>query len=60
VYQIARSLTRCGVGIDYAKVATEKSHALDVFYIRDARGFRLSEDQMREVESALLDDLGNG
>ncbi len=54
VHRIANTLASAGVTITFAKVATEKSHALDIFYVTDADGLKLSARDMKDVEKALL------
>ncbi|RMG45331.1 MAG: ACT domain-containing protein, partial [Acidobacteria bacterium] len=56
-YTIASTLTALGLNITFAKVATEKNLAVDVFYVTDARGEKLTADIMAEVERALLEAL---
>jgi [protein-PII] uridylyltransferase len=54
VYKIASTLAALGLDIHFAKIATEKSHALDVFYVTGGEG-KLQTDQMAEVERRLLE-----
>ncbi|HYE66731.1 MAG TPA: [protein-PII] uridylyltransferase [Pyrinomonadaceae bacterium] len=56
-YRIASTLAALGLDIDCAKIATEKSDALDVFYVTNANGLKLSEAEMRAVEEALTRSL---
>jgi [protein-PII] uridylyltransferase len=55
-FRIARVLTANGLDIALAKIATDKSQALDVFYVTRAGG-KLSPEETRTVEGALLDAL---
>ena len=57
VYKIARTMADLGLDIVCARIATEKSDALDVFYVTDGDGTKLSEEQMRKVEDALIHEL---
>ncbi len=57
-YKIASCLTGLGLNITFAKIATEKSHALDVFYVTDTKGKKLAPTEMLDVESALVEALG--
>jgi [protein-PII] uridylyltransferase len=59
VYRIARTLAACGCEISFAKLATEKNHALDVFYVRDSTGSRLDSEHMQSVAGALSEALGS-
>jgi [protein-PII] uridylyltransferase len=63
-FRIASVLSANGLDIAFAKVATEKSHALDVFYVTGAEGGPLTADESARVEAALLAALdprqGNG
>lgn len=56
-YRIASELTASSLNIVCAKIATEKSDALDVFYVTDTEGAKLSEAAMRELEVTLADKL---
>ena len=58
VYTIARTLAQLGLDISLAKIATEKSQALDVFYVTDGRGRRSPRETSARVEAALLVALG--
>jgi [protein-PII] uridylyltransferase len=59
-YKIARTLAAVGLNITFAKIATEKSHALDVFYATHASGRKLIPTELPAVEHALLESLGGG
>jgi [protein-PII] uridylyltransferase len=52
-YKIASALAALGLDIVCAKIATEKSDALDVFYVTDADGMKLSPAIMQSVEASL-------
>jgi len=54
VYRISTTLASLGIDISLAKIATEKSQALDVFYVTNARGSALLPDEQTEVERALV------
>jgi [protein-PII] uridylyltransferase len=56
-YKIAAVATALGLEITYAKITTEKSDALDVFYVTDANGRRLSEEMMQKIEVAMMEKL---
>jgi [protein-PII] uridylyltransferase len=56
-YKIASILAALGLDIVCARIATEKTDALDVFYVTNADGLKLSEAAMREVELLLIDKL---
>jgi [protein-PII] uridylyltransferase len=51
-FRIASALSGCGLGIGFAKIATEKSHALDVFYVAGPAG-KLDAGETARVESVL-------
>jgi [protein-PII] uridylyltransferase len=53
VFRIASVLGAHGLNISFAKIATEKSHALDVFYVTDARGEKVDAEEMPRLEAAL-------
>jgi [protein-PII] uridylyltransferase len=56
-YRIASTLAALGLNITFAKVASDKSRAWDVFYVTDAAGRKLQEARMQEVEQALSQAL---
>jgi [protein-PII] uridylyltransferase len=59
-YTLAHALAELGLDISFARIATAKALALDVFYVRDAQGRKLTPDSLAGVEQALLDALGAG
>jgi [protein-PII] uridylyltransferase len=58
-YKIASVLVALNLDIVWARVATEKSDALDVFYVTDANGLKLSEPLMRTLRTALTEKLSS-
>ncbi len=56
-YKIASVLARLGVEIVCARIATERSDALDVFYVTDGDGLKLTEEITKTVERALTNEL---
>lgn len=52
-YKIASTLTSLDLDIVFAKVATEKHLALDIFYITNAMGEKLVDDVLPAIEDAL-------
>jgi [protein-PII] uridylyltransferase len=56
-YKIASAIAALSLSITFAKITTEKSHALDVFYVTDARGRKLNMTDLQAVERALLEAL---
>ena len=56
-YRIARTLANFNLNIIFAKLATEKSHAFDVFYVRDASGGKVTDaGRLHEIEERLRTD----
>lgn len=56
-YRIATTLASLNLNIVFAKLATEQSHAFDVFYVRDTRGGKVIEPgRVREIEERLRAD----
>jgi [protein-PII] uridylyltransferase len=53
-WTIAATLAALGMDISFAKVATAKALALDVFYVTDGRGQKLESESLPRVEAALL------
>jgi [protein-PII] uridylyltransferase len=56
-YKIASALASRRLDIVCAKIATEKSDALDVFYVTDADGLKLTPDMMQAAADALTEKL---
>jgi [protein-PII] uridylyltransferase len=56
-HKIASALALVGTDIVCARIATEKADALDVFYVTDRAGLKLSLEAMREVETTLKERL---
>lgn len=57
-YKISNALSALGLQIAFAKIGTEKNLALDVFYVTDSAGSKLTPAGMELVERALIDALG--
>jgi [protein-PII] uridylyltransferase len=58
-YKVASVLASLGLDIVCARIATEKSDALDVFYVTDASGEKLSDDMTSSVETNLTNALSS-
>jgi [protein-PII] uridylyltransferase len=56
-YKIASALAALNLDIVCAKIATEKSDALDVFYVTDGDGMKLSQSRMQSVQVSLAEML---
>ena len=56
-YKIASALAALELDIVCAKIATEKSNALDVFYVTDGEGMKLSQSRMQSVQVSLAEML---
>jgi [protein-PII] uridylyltransferase len=56
-YKIASVLTAFGLDIACARIATEKSDALDVFYVTTAGASKLDETAMRDLEESITNAL---
>jgi [protein-PII] uridylyltransferase len=57
VYKIASALASLGLDIVCAKIATEKSDALDVFYVTDGEGLKLTPVKLESVKLQLAELL---
>jgi [protein-PII] uridylyltransferase len=57
-WTIAGTLAQLGLDISFAKIATAKALALDVFYVTGAGGGKLAPEDLAGVEEALLAALG--
>ena len=53
LYSLAGCLNRLGLNIAFAKLATEKAMAFDVFYLTDPSTGKLTEDRWEDVFSAI-------
>ncbi|MCG3162799.1 MAG: Bifunctional uridylyltransferase/uridylyl-removing enzyme [Acidobacteria bacterium] len=56
-YKIANTLTSLDLDIVFAKVATEKHLALDVFYVTNAAGEKLADADLPVIEDAIRNAL---
>lgn len=56
-YRIASTLSALGLDIVFAKVATEKHLALDIFYVVNESGDKLPDESLHLVEQALQEAL---
>ncbi len=53
-YQVAKTLASFQLNIVFAKLATEKSYAFDVFYVNDANGRKVVDrQQVKELDDRL-------
>ncbi|CAK0753881.1 (Protein-PII) uridylyltransferase / (Protein-PII)-UMP uridylyl-removing enzyme [uncultured Gammaproteobacteria bacterium] len=60
LYEVTRTLTRLSLQISSAKVSTYGAKAIDVFYIKDIFGLKIShEAKLSEIRRRLLDALGD-
>ncbi len=57
-YTLSHTLSGLGLDLRFARIATEKALALDVFYVTDAEGRKLAPEARAGVEEALLSALG--
>ncbi|MFH1024422.1 MAG: HD domain-containing protein [Planctomycetota bacterium] len=53
LHDIAASLSKAGMDIHYAKIATTVDRAADVFYVTDRKGKKLSRERIAEVCAAV-------
>ena len=58
-WTLAHTLAGMGLDIRFARIATEKALALDVFYVTDSLGRKLAAESREQVERALLEALGH-
>ena len=56
-YKIANTLSSLDLDIVFAKVATEKHLALDIFYVTNATGEKLTDSELAVIEDAIRDAL---
>jgi len=60
LYRVARTLHRLGLDVHHAKIATAGGRALDVFYVWQAVGEKLSDERGFEVARAVKKALMGG
>jgi [protein-PII] uridylyltransferase len=58
-YRIANVLASLGLDISFAKVATEKHLAYDIFYVTEATGHKLKDDALPRIETVLYEALSD-
>ncbi len=58
LYQLARVIAERGLSIALAKISTEGSRVVDVFYVADDTGNKLDGDRAEALRSALEEALG--
>lgn len=59
LYDITAALAECGLDVHRAKIATYGDDVVDVFYVRDLNGSKLTDrDHIAEIERAILHRLG--
>lgn len=56
-YRIASTLTSLDLDIIFAKVATEKNLALDIFYVTNLDGAKLADNELFPIEQAIRQAL---
>lgn len=56
-YKIANALSALNLDIAFAKVATEKHLALDIFYVTDAAGNKLADAALPTIEATIHQTL---
>ena len=56
-YRISSTLASLGLDIVFAKVATEKHLALDIFYVVNDAGEKLADQSLPQIEQALQEAL---
>lgn len=57
-YRISSTLAALNLDIGFAKVATEKHLALDIFYVTDAAGAKLADEALPPIEAEIRKALG--
>ncbi|HYL98322.1 MAG TPA: ACT domain-containing protein, partial [Blastocatellia bacterium] len=56
-FRVADRIASMGLNIEFAKLATEKGHILDIFYLTGSSGDKLSDELLPEVERGVLGAL---
>ncbi|MEO1919460.1 MAG: [protein-PII] uridylyltransferase [Paracoccaceae bacterium] len=61
LFDLARTLTDCGVSISSAIIATYGEQAVDAFYVKDLFGLKIhSKDKQRTIEKRLIAAIEQG
>jgi [protein-PII] uridylyltransferase len=56
LYHILQVVTECGLNIGLAKINTEKGAAMDVFYVTDGEGQKITQlHQLNEIQKKLME-----
>ena len=58
--RLARAIHDCALQVHSAHIATYGERAVDVFYLSDAKGKKLSKEQLDELRAALLEAARDG
>jgi [protein-PII] uridylyltransferase len=59
LFDVTSALTRLGLSISTAKIATYGERAIDVFYVKDVFGHKIDEEtKLKRIREALLPVLG--
>jgi [protein-PII] uridylyltransferase len=58
-YKIASTLTALDLDIVFAKVATEKHLALDIFYVTNSAGEKLADSELPPIEETIREALSD-
>ena len=56
-YQITSALSHLNLDISFAKVATERNLALDIFYVTDENGSKLPDEKLSAIEAFIHQTL---
>lgn len=64
LYSVARAIYELGLSVDFARISTHYDQVLDVFYVREPDGSKVSGEQrlnnIRDELTATLDEFENG
>lgn len=58
LYRVTRALYELGLSVALAKIATHLDQVLDVFYVTDQHGHKITDDaRLQAIESRLLEEI---
>jgi [protein-PII] uridylyltransferase len=58
LYAIARGLQKAGLDVAFAKIATHKDQVQDIFYVQDAGGQKIvDDDEIAALRESLMQSL---